>query len=143
LPSCCKAHKEGFAWGDMAVLCADWKTMDLCASALAQRKLPHRVRKKSGEYRPGADAIQVMTMKVSKGACTTPILCIFSYIEKSKKHFEGNGNSPVISLCATYERKVSVNGSNALEARNNGHPIRNRHSTVNKKLCHLFDICRL
>ena len=61
------AHQEGFAWGDMAVLCADWKTMDLCASALARRKLPHRVRKKSGEYRPGADAIQVMTMKVSKG----------------------------------------------------------------------------
>ena len=61
------AHQEGFAWGDMAVLCADWKTMDLCASALAQRKLPHRVRKKSGEYRPDADAIQVMTMKVSKG----------------------------------------------------------------------------
>ena len=58
---------DGFAWGDMAVLCADWKTMDLCASALAQRKLPHRVRKKSGEYQPGADAIQVMTMKVSKG----------------------------------------------------------------------------
>ena len=41
--------------------------MELCADALAQRKLPHRVRKKSGEYRPGADAIQVMTMKVSKG----------------------------------------------------------------------------
>jgi superfamily I DNA/RNA helicase len=60
-------HKEGFAWGDMAVLCADWKTMDLCAKALQQRKLPHRVRKKNGEYRPGADAIQVMTMKVSKG----------------------------------------------------------------------------
>lgn len=61
------AHKEGFAWGDMAVLCADWKTMDLCASALTQRKLPHRVRKKSGEYQPSADTIQVMTMKVSKG----------------------------------------------------------------------------
>ncbi len=61
------AHQEGFAWGDMTVLCADWKTIDLCASALAHRKLPHRVRKKSGEYRPGADAIQVMTMKVSKG----------------------------------------------------------------------------
>ena len=51
----------------MAVLCADWNTMDLCASALAQRKLPHRVRKRSGDYQPGADAIQVMTMKVSKG----------------------------------------------------------------------------
>lgn len=61
------AHNEGFAWVDMAVMCADWKTMDLCASALAQRKLQHRVRKKSGQYRPGADAIQVMTMKVSKG----------------------------------------------------------------------------
>ncbi len=61
------AHKEGHAWGDMAILCADWKTMDLCASALAQRKLPHRVRKHSGDYQPGADAIQVMTMKVSKG----------------------------------------------------------------------------
>jgi superfamily I DNA/RNA helicase len=62
-----QAHKEGFAWGDMAILCVDWKTMDLCASTLAQRKLPHRVRKKTGEYQPGADAIQVMTMKVSKG----------------------------------------------------------------------------
>ncbi|HQS32378.1 MAG: DNA helicase II [Polaromonas sp. 24-62-144] len=61
------AHNEGFAWGDMAILCADWNTMDLCADALAQRKLPHRVRKRSGDYQPSADAIQVMTMKVSKG----------------------------------------------------------------------------
>jgi len=29
--------------------------------------LPHRVRKKSGGYNSGADAIQVMTIKVSKG----------------------------------------------------------------------------
>jgi hypothetical protein len=61
------AHKEGFAWGDMAILCADWKTMDLCASALAQRKLPHRVRYKPGQFVPNADAIQVMTMHASKG----------------------------------------------------------------------------
>ena len=60
-------HKKGFASDDMALLSADWKTVDLCASALAQRKLPHRVRKRSGDYHPGADAIQVMTMKVSKG----------------------------------------------------------------------------
>lgn len=38
----------------------------LCASALAQRKLPHRMRKLSGDYNPSADAMQVMTMKVSK-----------------------------------------------------------------------------
>lgn len=61
------AHKEGHAWGDMAILCADWKTMDLCADALHQRKLPFNVRKRSGDYNPGANAIQVMTMKVSKG----------------------------------------------------------------------------
>ncbi|GAB3482561.1 DEAD/DEAH box helicase [Polaromonas eurypsychrophila] len=63
----CSAHKEGHAWGDMAILCADWKTMDLCADALHQRKLPFKVRKRSGDYNPAADAIQIMTMKVSKG----------------------------------------------------------------------------
>jgi hypothetical protein len=61
------AHKEGHAWGDMAILCADWKTMDLCADALHQRKLPFNLRKRSGDYNPGANAIQIMTMKVSKG----------------------------------------------------------------------------
>jgi len=61
------AHQEGHAWGDMAILCADWKTMDLCADALHQRKLPFNVRKRTGEYNPAADSIQIMTMKVSKG----------------------------------------------------------------------------
>ena len=62
-----QAHQEGHTWGDRAILCADWKTMDLCADALAQRKLPFNVRKRSGDFNPGANAIQVMTMKVSKG----------------------------------------------------------------------------
>jgi len=61
------AHKEGHAWGDMAILCADWKTMDLCAHALNQRKLPFNLRKRAGDFNPGANAIQIMTMKVSKG----------------------------------------------------------------------------
>ena len=61
------AHKEGFAWGDIAVLCANRATMDLCANALAQRKLPHRVRYTTGQFNPSADAIQVMTMHASKG----------------------------------------------------------------------------
>ncbi len=62
-----QAHKEGHAWGDMAILCADWKTMDLCADALAQRKLPFNMRKRAGDFNPSANAIQIMTMKVSKG----------------------------------------------------------------------------
>ena len=61
------AHKEGHAWGDMAILCADWYTMDTCADALHQRRLPFNVRKRSGDYNPSADAIQIMTMKVSNG----------------------------------------------------------------------------
>jgi hypothetical protein len=61
------AHKEGFAWGDMAVLCADTKTRDLCAQTLAQRKLPVENRLGPGDFDPTSDKIKVMTMKVSKG----------------------------------------------------------------------------
>jgi superfamily I DNA/RNA helicase len=61
------AHKEGHAWGCMAMLCHDYFTMDLCAKALEQRKLPFSVRKRAGDFNPGANAIQIMNMKVSKG----------------------------------------------------------------------------
>lgn len=61
------AHKDGFAWGDMAVLCADTKTRDLCAQALAQRKLPVENRLGPGDFDPTSNKIKVMTMKVSKG----------------------------------------------------------------------------
>ncbi|MBA4329338.1 MAG: DNA helicase II [Polaromonas sp.] len=61
------AHQEGHAWGDMAILCADYDTMYLCADALHQRKLPFNLRQRSGDYSPSANAIQIMTMKVSKG----------------------------------------------------------------------------
>jgi hypothetical protein len=62
-----QAHKEGFAWGDMAVLCADTKTRDLCARTLAQCKLPVENRLGSGDFDPTSNKIKVMTMKVSKG----------------------------------------------------------------------------
>ena len=61
------AHADGFAWGDMAVLCHNAKTRDLCASTLAQRKLPVQNRLGVGDYHPLANSIKVMTMKVSKG----------------------------------------------------------------------------
>lgn len=73
-------HAQGHAWGDMAVLCRHYKEMQECAAALARKKLPHRMRKRSGDYRPEEDAIQVMTMHASKGlewpvvavVCTEP-----------------------------------------------------------------------
>ena len=61
------AHKEGHAWGDMAILCPDYQTRDLCAQVLHQRQIPVQMRRVPGDYDPGSDTIKVMTMKVSKG----------------------------------------------------------------------------
>lgn len=61
------AHREGHAWGDMAILCRHWSEMDLCADVLVRRGLPHQVRKKTGQFDPGQDSIKVMTLHVSKG----------------------------------------------------------------------------
>jgi len=61
------AHNEGHAWGDMAVLCRSWALMDECARALARRRLPHKVRKGTHDFDPGADTIKVMTLHASKG----------------------------------------------------------------------------
>jgi hypothetical protein len=61
------AHQEGHAWGDMAIICRDYATMDVCANALHRRKLPHQVRKRSGDFNPSRDTITVLTMHVSKG----------------------------------------------------------------------------
>lgn len=61
------AHADGFAWGDMAVLCHNAKTRDLCARTLAKRGVPVQNRLGAGDYDPLANSIKVMTMKVSKG----------------------------------------------------------------------------
>jgi hypothetical protein len=61
------AHQEGYAWGDMAVLCRKQAQMEDVARVLKMRKLPHQVRKSSGNFDPLADTIKVMTMHGSKG----------------------------------------------------------------------------
>ena len=50
-----QAYQEGHVRGDRAVLCADWNAMALSAYALAQRKLPFNVRKRSGDFNPCAN----------------------------------------------------------------------------------------
>ena len=62
-----RAHQEGFAWNDMAIICRNYNVMDVCAYALEQKRLPHQVRRKSGSFNPGSDTIKIMTMHVSKG----------------------------------------------------------------------------
>ena len=61
------AHKEGHAWGDMAILCPDYTTRDLCAQVLHQRQMPVQMRRGTGDFDPASDTVKVMTMKVSKG----------------------------------------------------------------------------
>ncbi len=61
------AHKDGHAWGDMAILCPDYSTRDLCAQVLHQRQMPVEMRRGPGDFDPASDTIKVMTMKVSKG----------------------------------------------------------------------------
>ena len=67
-------HKDGITpaeyWTDLprkAVLCGDTNTRDLCASILAQPKLPVENRISTGHFDPISNKIKVMTMKVSKG----------------------------------------------------------------------------
>ena len=62
-----EAQQQGQTWGSMAMLCADAATLNLCAHTLATLKLPYKVRRKPGDYQPGADSIQVMTIAASKG----------------------------------------------------------------------------
>ncbi len=61
------AHKEGHAWGDMAILCPNYETRDLCAQVLHQRQIPLQMRRSPGDFDPASDTIKVMTMKASKG----------------------------------------------------------------------------
>jgi len=62
------AHREGHAWGDMAILCRHHSEMDMCAEFLRKRKLPHQLRRNSSSvFDPAHNSIKVMTLHVSKG----------------------------------------------------------------------------
>lgn len=41
--------------------------METCAVALSQRRIPNRIRKGAGDYRPHEDASKIMIMRVSIG----------------------------------------------------------------------------
>jgi Nuclease-related domain/UvrD-like helicase C-terminal domain/AAA domain len=61
------AHQEGYAWGDMAIICRHYSEMERCAAVLRYRQLPHEMRKGAGTFNPLADTIKLLTMHVSKG----------------------------------------------------------------------------
>ena len=61
------AHQEGYAWGDMAIICRHYAEMERCAAVLRHRQLPHEVRKGTSTFNPLDDTIKLLTMHVSKG----------------------------------------------------------------------------
>lgn len=79
-----QAHTSGYAWGDMAVLCRDSATRDLCARALHQRQLPLENRLGTGDFHPLVNSIKVMTMKVSKGL-EFPVVAL---VDAGRRHYE-------------------------------------------------------
>ncbi|MGJ7485453.1 DEAD/DEAH box helicase [Variovorax sp. LT2P21] len=94
------AHQEGHAWGDMAVLCRHHDGMEECARALTRRRLPHQVRKGSGDFKPLEDSIKVMTMHVSKGL-EFPIVAVMGLNESSTKQDEVEAEARLLYVAAT------------------------------------------
>lgn len=113
------AHKEGFAWGDMAVLCADTKTRNLCAQALAQRKLPVENRIGPGDFDPTSNKIKVMTMKVSKGL-EFPVVAlpgVGNMPAKSEDEQQAARVLYVAATRATHKLVIGVGGDGAFGAK--------------------------
>lgn len=80
-------HAQGHAWGEMAVLCRHYDEMELCADALRRKRLPYRLRKRSGDFRPEEDSIKVMTMPASKGLEWPVVAVVTSDKERKKQDY--------------------------------------------------------
>ncbi|WP_259168013.1 DEAD/DEAH box helicase [Comamonas sp. BIGb0152] len=78
-------HAQGMAWGEMAVLCRHKDELLVCADALRRKNLPHRVRERSGQFKPEENAIKLMTMHVSKGLEWPVVAVVISDAERKAK----------------------------------------------------------
>ena len=79
-------------------------------------KPPHRVRKPSGDYHPGADAIQVMTMKVSKGL-EFPVVALPGVGHMPAPGEDEKEAARVFYVAATQSLLVTVSGDSGFGAR--------------------------
>jgi hypothetical protein len=113
------AHQEGYAWGDMAIICRHYSEMERCAAVLRHRQLPHEVRKGSGTFNPLADTIKLLTMHVSKGL-EFPVVAVCG-----AGHMPGEGQDEaeearlfyVAATRATQRLLIPLSGSGKFAAR--------------------------
>ncbi len=94
------AHQEGHAWGDMAILCRDHASMEQCAEVLKARKMPHKVRHRSGDFDPLADHIKIMTMHASKGL-EFPVVAVPGVGQMPKDGEDPAGEARLFYVAAT------------------------------------------
>ncbi|WP_286999305.1 MULTISPECIES: 3'-5' exonuclease [Comamonas] len=99
-------HAQGHAWGDMAVLCRDWDGMDICSRALTRKGLPHRVRKKSGDFQPQDNTIKVMTMHASKGLEWPVVAVLTSEVKENMSQEDLEMESKLAYVAATRSTKI-------------------------------------
>ena len=55
----------------------------MCSDALRRKGLPHKVRERSGQFKPAEDSIKVMTMHSSKGL-EWPVVAVVTSDEERK-----------------------------------------------------------
>jgi hypothetical protein len=109
------AHAEGHAWGDMAVLCRRHELMDEFARELAKHGLPHRVRHRSGDFRPLEDTIKIMTMHASKGL-EFPVVALPGVGEMPESGEDPHDEARIFYVAATratHRLIVTASGSGA------------------------------
>jgi hypothetical protein len=102
-------YAQGHAWGDMAVLCRDRDGMEICCNALHRLHLPHRMRKKAGDFKPQENTIKVMTMHASKGL-EWPVVAVLTSEPKEKMSQEDlEMESKLAYVAVTRSTKLSIN----------------------------------
>ncbi|HEX7890003.1 MAG TPA: 3'-5' exonuclease [Ramlibacter sp.] len=94
------AHQEGHAWGDMAIICRRYAVMFECAKALDARGLPYQVREKSGDFKPLANSVKVMTMHASKGL-EFPVVAVPGVGQRPAVWAEVGDEARLFSVAAT------------------------------------------
>jgi hypothetical protein len=113
------AHEQGFAWGDMAIICRKYAVMEECARVLRQRALPHQLRKGSGSFDPRQDTIKILTMHVSKGL-EFPVVAlpgVGQMPEEGENEADEARLFYVAATRATHSLFITVSGAGAFGAR--------------------------
>jgi superfamily I DNA/RNA helicase len=75
--------------------------MDICSRALTRKGLPHRVRKKAGDFQPQDNAIQVMTMHASKGLEWPVVAVLTSEVKENMSQEDLEMESKLAYVAAT------------------------------------------